>query len=208
MDLTYKTSQCKVLDADKGKPIVAQVSTAAVDSDGDVIWQSPSEHGDGWLLDDFNKRGGRVYWMHNPFVPNLASAKAWVDDERLLMAVNFDLEDELAATLDRKIRAGYIDEWSVGFQPVKYEPRAERGLDIYTSRLFEVSVVNQGANPATAVMSKSMADAADLVKLFEDRLRNVEAVLMRQEREKREAAERRLANALEAIKAKNIRAGV
>ena len=181
-DMLYKVHQCKVLDADLGKPIVAQVSTADVDSDGDVIWQEPTEKGRGWLLDGFNKRGGRVYWMHNPFVPNLAKARAWTDAGQLMLSVDFDREDELAASLDRKIRSGYLDEWSVGFRPVKYEQREKGGLDIYESELWEVSVVNQGANANTAVLAKvakQFGESMDLIEMYESRIRNLESEVMR-----------------------------
>jgi hypothetical protein len=205
MDMIYKTHQCKVLDAPAGKPIVAQVSTADVDSDGDVIWQTENEHGKGWLLDDFNKRNGRVYWMHNPWVPNLAKARAWVDGGRLLLSAEFDPNDELAVVVDRKIRGGYIDEWSVGFKPMVTKPRDGRGMDIYEALLFEVSVVNQGANYDTAVLDKmagGIADAANVARTFETRLKGIEAAIMRIDMRYSEAAHASLQQEMAALKAK------
>lgn len=202
MDIKHKLHQCKILDADRGKPIVAVVSTQDVDSDGDVIYQAESERGQGWKLDGFNKRGGRIYWMHNPFMPNLAKASATVDDGRLLLSVSFDPDDPDAVKLDRKIRGGYIDEWSVGFVPNmdKSEPNSHGGHNIYEAELWEVSVVNQGANPETATLQKSFfQDAADIVKMYEDRIKNLETLVMRMSNEKQADREHVLREAYEAI---------
>ena len=182
MEMIYKTAVCKVLEADRSKPIIARVSTASIDMQGDVIWQQENEHGKGWLLNDFNQRGGRIYWMHNPWVPNLARAKAWVDQSGLMLSVVFDEKDELAATLDRKVRDGYLDEWSVGFEPTATKPRDGGGLDIYEAKLWEVSLVNQGANMETATVQKglaSIADAAAVAAMYDDRLRGIEAEIMK-----------------------------
>jgi len=199
MEMIHKVRSCKVLDAPKGKPIVAVVSTQERDVDNDVIYQGPSDKGRGWLLDKFNARGGRVYWMHNPWIPNLAKASARVDSERLLLSVEFDLEDQLAATLDRKIRAGYLDEWSVGFIPSEKVPNEAGGFDIYEAELWEVSVVNQGANEATGVLAKGFYDAADVLKLYDDRLRNVESMLMREQRVRAEREQKAIASAIEVL---------
>ena len=165
-----KVMAAKVVEAPAGKPIVALVSTENVDLAGDVIRQAATDKGRGWMLDDFNKRG-RVYWMHNPLVPNLAKATARVDQSGLLLSVEFDQGDEFARELDRKYREGFLTEWSVGFHPVKYEPNEHGGYDFFEQTLDEVSAVNQGMNPDTRTISKALAgymDATSDVKALVD----------------------------------------
>lgn len=192
MDTVRKLWTGKVIDAPKGKPIVAVVSTQEPDHVGDVIYTSRSDKGQGWILDDYNRRG-RVYWMHDPFRPNLAKASAQVDGARLLLRVEFDLKDEFAAELDRKYREGYLDEWSVGFMPAegKYTKNSHGGYDFYEQRLDEVSAVNQGMNPHTETISKGILDAQAEVRVliegYERRLREVEAAVMKAETERDEA---------------------
>lgn len=208
MDTRRKLYTGKVIDAQKGGPIVAVVSTDDVDYAGDVIVQGHTEKGAGWLLDDYNSRG-RVYWMHDPFRPNLANASAAVDDGRLLLRVSFDMADPFAAELDRKYREGFLTEWSVGFRPVegKYEPNEQGGFTFYEQILDEVSAVNQGMNPGTRTVSKAyddyvleMADARQALDGYERRLREVEAQMMRMATERDEYKARDLLDALAEMK--------
>jgi len=188
METRRKLFTGKVIDAPAGKPIVAVVSTSDPDLIGDVIHQGPNDRGKGWLLDDFNARG-RVYWMHDPFRPNLAKASAKVDGTRLLLSVQFDQGDDFARELDRKYREGYLTEWSVGFRPVEYDENNEHGgWTIYEAALDEVSAVNQGMHPGTGVISKAYNDYADMaaevttaLDSYDKRLREIEAAVMRME---------------------------
>lgn len=202
MDIKRKVMTGKVVDAPKGKPIVAVVSTEDVDLAGDIIKQGPNDEGQGWITDGFNQ-GGRIYWMHNPMLPNLAKATARVDDDRLLLSVEFDQGDEFAREIDRKYREGYLTEWSVGFRPVegKYIDNEHGGFTFFEQVLDEVSAVNQGMNPNTSTISKGFADYLDavseyraIIDQYERRLRDVEAYILRaqaarDEDEAREALE-------------------
>jgi hypothetical protein len=208
MDIRNKVMHCKVLDAAKGKPIVAQVSTEDVDLAGDVIVQGPNDVGEGWVLDGFNKRG-RIYWMHNPLQPSLARANAKVDGGRLLLSVNFDEGDEFAMLLDHKYRAGVLDEWSVGFRPVKgkYVENDHGGLTFYEQTLEEVSAVNQGMNPNTTTISKALAGYMDsaaeikaVIQSYDDRLRSIEGAIIRMEKAADEQKAKTLLDAYESLK--------
>ncbi|HOX27464.1 MAG TPA: HK97 family phage prohead protease [Candidatus Krumholzibacteria bacterium] len=205
MDTRRKIFVGKTIEATKGKPIVAVASTDEPDLIGDVIYQGPNERGKGWLLDDYNKRDGRVYWMHDPFQPNLAKASARVDGNRLLLTVQFDMADPFAAELDRKYREGFLSEWSVGFRPRVYDEHNDSGgWTFYEQDLREVSAVNQGMHPGTAVISKAWTDyvgaAAEIKSTldgFDSRLREIEAAIMRGETEK---SERRIQAMLDEIR--------
>jgi len=203
METRRKLFTGKVVEAGEGQPIVAVVSTEVPDLIGDVMIQGKNDRGAGWLLDDFNSRG-RVYWMHDPFRPNLAKASAKVDGKQLLLSVEFDMADPFAAELDRKYREGYLTEWSVGFKPTsaeKMEANDHGGSTFYEQELYEVSAVNQGMNPGTGVISKGFSEyieAADQFKTFDNRLRELESIAMRSEGE-------RYAQTLERIKAMNER---
>lgn len=157
MELTRKVMTGSVVEKADGRPLVALVSRPNADLVGDVIKSLPNERGNGWQVDDFNKRGGRINWMHDVFRPNLAKAKARPSEEGLLLEVTFDLKDAFAAEIDRKYREGYLDEWSVGFYGVKdkMEPNDDGGFTFFEAKLSEVSAVNAGMHPETATLAKS-----------------------------------------------------
>jgi HK97 family phage prohead protease len=207
MDMRRKLYTGKVIDAPSDGPIVAVVSTDEVDYAGDILVQGKNEKGDGWLLDDYNSRG-RVYWMHDPFRPNLANATAAVDDGRLLLKVQFDEADPFAAEIARKYREGFLSEWSVGFRPVegKYEPNEQGGFTFYEQQLDEVSAVNQGMNPGTRTVSKAYAEYVDMaaevamrLDQYEQRLRVLEGEVMRAARSSEDRAEKVVLDALKEL---------
>ena len=157
MEITRKVMACTVVEKAAGKPLVALVSCPTADYVGDIIKSMPNERGKGWLVDDFNKRGGRINWMHDVFRPNLAKAKARPSEDGLVLEVDFDLKDSFAAELDRKFREGFLDEWSVGFYGVegKAEANDMGGRTFYEAKLSEVSAVNTGMHPETQTLAKS-----------------------------------------------------
>jgi hypothetical protein len=195
----------EVIERADGKPLVAIVSTEAVDSYGDIIHQGPTDKGRGWMLDRFNK-SPRTYWMHDPTIPNLVTSesRAWLDTAGLMFSPAFDMPDTFAAELDRKYRANVLSEWSVGFRAVVRDPRGEGvfGEHFWEQTLMEVSAVNRGANPDTDTIAKGLgffpediddqeisaiallkSELADYRAEFEQRLRAIEGSLMRGSRE-------------------------
>jgi len=188
MEIQRKVFTGELVKSDADKPIVAIVSTEQVDLAGDVIVQGANEAGMGWVLDDFNRRG-RIYWMHDPMRPNLAKARARVENGRLLLDVEFDKKDQFASEIERKYRDGFLTEWSVGFRPVKYTENDHGGYTFFEQVLDEVSAVNQGMNPGTATVAKAYGDWADraaevkaILDGYEQRLREVEGAIMRASR--------------------------
>lgn len=151
-----KTFAGELVEKEEGKPLVAVVSTEDLDSDGDIIRHEANDRGKGWQLDRFNK-SPRVFWMHDKTTPNLAKGKAVVQNKRLLLHVVFDPQDALAQKLDQKYRDGYLTEWSVGFKARKEHasPLDSGGFEFFETTLREVSAVNMGANPSTAMVQKA-----------------------------------------------------
>jgi hypothetical protein len=69
---------------------------------------------DGWLLDNF--RANPVFlWMHNPGTPPIGRVNARQEAGELRAGVTFDRDDELAVTVERKYRAGFLNAVSVGW---------------------------------------------------------------------------------------------
>jgi hypothetical protein len=69
---------------------------------------------DGWLLDNF--RANPVFlWMHNPGQPPIGRVNARQEAGELRAGVTFDRDDDLATTVERKYRAGFLNAVSVGW---------------------------------------------------------------------------------------------
>ena len=148
------------IKADDGAPIVRLISTASVDHDGDIIWQGPNEKGRGWLLDQYNANP-KIFFGHQTWEMPLGGGRAYLAKHpahglALFHEDDFDLADPNAATLEGKVRRGYIKESSVGFIGTVMAPRegSAYGREFYEQRLLEATYCNWGANPDTEVMAK------------------------------------------------------
>ena len=150
----FKTEQ-----ATDGKPIKFVASTAKPDRYGDVVDQK------GWDLRAYN-RNPVVLFNHNPAQMPIGKGKAYVENEQLMLEVEFDQKDEMAKTIEQKVRDGYINAVSVGFQPSKTIARAslppdhpyygKSGSYFQASELLEVSIVTIPANNE-ATLSKQFS---------------------------------------------------
>lgn len=127
-------------------------STEVVDRMGEVIKQ------DGWELKNFNKNPV-LLWAHNAGltadIPPIGKVlKVWMDGlrkKRLMFKVQFDMADPFAAEIARKFKEGYLNAFSVGFQPL------EREDNVYTkSELLEISAVPVPANPEALSVLRSL----------------------------------------------------
>jgi hypothetical protein len=73
---------------------------------------------DGWLLDNF--QANPVFlWMHNPGQPPIGRVNARLEGGELRAGVTFDRDDDLATTVERKYRTGFLNAVSVGWGFVK-----------------------------------------------------------------------------------------
>lgn len=151
----FKSFQTKQLAQDK--PIKFVASTANPDRYGDVVDQK------GWDLRAYN-RNPVVLFNHNPTQMPIGKGKAYVENEQLMLEVEFDQNDEMAKTIEQKVRDGYINAVSVGFQPSKTIARSSLPADhpyygksgsyFAKSELLEVSIVTIPANNE-ATLSKN-----------------------------------------------------
>lgn len=136
-------------------------STSVVDRMGDVIEQ------DGWDLAAF-KENPVILWGHNVREerPPIGTAlKVWVEGKgkkaKLMFNIKFDLQDTFAAEIYRKIKDGFINTVSVGFQPTEFEAIDPddwwSGLRYLKQSLLELSVVPVPANPEALIGLRSLA---------------------------------------------------
>jgi HK97 family phage prohead protease len=153
----FKNFQAKQTTQDK--PIRFVASTANPDRYGDVVDQK------GWDLRAYN-RNPVVLFNHNPAQMPIGKGKAYVENEQLMLEVEFDQKDDMAKTIEQKVRDGYINAVSVGFQPSKTIARASLPADhpyhgksgsyFQASELLEVSIVTIPANNE-ATLSKQFS---------------------------------------------------
>lgn len=125
----------------------AVLSTDKIDAHGEHISVSGIQ-----LIKD---KTYRIYWNHQKWgeqLPIGTWVRIWKSGGKLLGRGQFDLEDEFAAKVYKKVQAGIIDEVSVGLRGELWDTTT----DTWTkSTLTEVSVVSEGANPDAKVTNKS-----------------------------------------------------
>jgi len=153
----FKNFQAKQTAQDK--PIKFVASTASPDRYGDVVDQK------GWDLSAYN-RNPVVLFNHNPSQMPIGKGRAYVENEQLMLEVEFDQKDDMAKTIEQKVRDGYINAVSVGFQPSKTIARSslpsdhpyhgKSGSYFQASELLEVSIVTIPANNE-ATLSKQFS---------------------------------------------------
>ena len=153
----FKNFQAKQTTQDK--PIKFVASTSNPDRYGDVVDQK------GWDLRAYN-RNPVVLFNHNPAQMPIGKGKAYVENEQLMLEVEFDQKDEMAKTIEQKVRDGFINAVSVGFQPSKSIARSslpsdhpyhgKSGSYFQASELLEVSIVTIPANNE-ATLSKQFS---------------------------------------------------
>jgi len=139
-------------------------STNVLDRMGDIITQA------GWDLKYYKKTNPVILWGHNRKEDRPPIGKAlrvWIEDKgektaKLMFKVKFDLQDNFAKEILRKIKDGFINTVSVGFKPIEWEELSEDdpfGGRRYTKQeLLELSFVPVPANPEAVVALKEMDD--------------------------------------------------
>jgi len=121
----------------------AIASTSVVDRTGDIIDQS------GWDLSNFLKNP-QFLWGHNlrDYRPPIGKVeKIWLEGDRLMFRPRFDLKDPFAKELFRKVKEGFLNAFSVGFNPLEID-----GNTFTKSELLEISLVAVPANQEALVV--------------------------------------------------------
>jgi hypothetical protein len=98
---------------------------------------------------------GHEYWGRNQ-LPIGRAATTTVEGAQLLVEPEFDQDDEFAVEVERKLRAGYLNAVSIGFDV------HDLGEDGVPARweLFEVSVVPLPMDPAALVAARGAAESS------------------------------------------------
>lgn len=158
-------------------------STETPDRYGDVISQR------GWQLESY-KKNPIVLLNHDSGALPIGKGMVNLKNGQLLIDVEFDMDDPLAANVARKAKNGFINAVSVGFQPLESVLRREldpkspiygkKGQYFKRSELLEVSIVTIPANSEATMLGKMGGSYLDenLIKEY------IEEIVSRQIQEK------------------------
>lgn len=94
---------------------------------------------------------GHNYWGRES-LPIGRAVTTEVDGPRLLQDVEFDADDEFAATVDRKVRSGFLNAVSIGFEAFDID---DAGVPARWE-LFETSVVPLPLDPSALVEGRDL----------------------------------------------------
>lgn len=147
---------------------------------------TPDRYGDiidvrGWVLDNY-KRNNVILLNHDSNQLPIARGNVYVRNDKLIVDVEFDTEDERAKEVQRKVKAGFMNAVSVGFRPLESKSRSElptdnkyygqRGMYYSKAELLEVSIVTIPANGEATMLEQKFYNA-----MKEEILREVKEVI-------------------------------
>ncbi|CAM3246101.1 primosomal replication protein N [Corallococcus sp. ZKHCc1 1396] len=144
-------------------------------SDGDFDRYSDRLNVKGWRIDGYNANGV-VLFNHDdgahsaitgaePPLP-IGKGRVYVENDALMIDVEFDDEDDFAKRVERKVAKGILNAVSVRYLmlPGHYRQNERGGFDCDAQELLEVSIVTIPAN-ARAVRAKSLdGEGEDIVE--------------------------------------------
>ena len=160
------------------------VTRAAVEGEKDIVsfvasTSNPDRYGDiinqkGWDVTKYRKNN--VILLNHNATSQLPIGRGEVEivDGKLMVDIEFDMGDALAAEVARKVKAGFMGAVSVGFNAVESTPRSmlkkdnkyysTRGQFFKSAELLEISIVTIPAN-GDAVAAKNFMGSNRLFKL-------------------------------------------
>lgn len=140
-------------------PFEFVMSDESVDRVGDVI------RAKGWDLKDFNNNPVAL-WGHNHDKPIGVWENVRVAGKKLIGRLKLAKEGTSAEidTIRSLVEQRILKSVSVGFQPVKAEPRKGGGVEFISQKLHECSLVAVPANPNALAIAKNLG--ADPAKIF------------------------------------------
>lgn len=121
-----------------GSPITFIASTGEVARDGLVIDQ------DGWILDNY-RANNVILWSHDYFSrpPIGKGENLRLEDGNLKVDIVFDQDDEFARSIESKVRNGFLNAVSVGWDIKEFAPgKGDAPSKSLVSELLDISVVN------------------------------------------------------------------
>lgn len=144
--MTKRSLNAYAVRTDPGKPVTWLASTPnKLEADGMRI---PI---DAWDLTDFDKRGRPLLYGHEYQRPPIGRVTKIEKTPRGLIAESiFDERDPFAAEIARKVREGWLNCCSVGFQVLD-----RKGDTITRASLLELSVTPISADPDAVVLARS-----------------------------------------------------
>tara|TARA_R100000655_G_scaffold93154_1_gene134397 strand:- start:205 stop:996 length:792 start_codon:yes stop_codon:yes gene_type:complete len=158
--MQYRSIDAEIVKAgnDDDKKLVSFIaSTSSPDRYGDVINQN------GWSLEKYRKNPV-ILLNHNANQLPIGRGDVDVIDGKLMVDIEFDMNDPIAAEVARKTKGGFMSAVSVGFNPIDSTPRsmlskdnpyhAARGEYFERAELLEISIVTIPAN-GEAVAAKN-----------------------------------------------------
>ena len=150
-------------------------SSATPDRYGDIIDVK------GRVLDNY-KRNNVILLNHDSNQLPIARGNVYVRNDKLIVDVEFDSEDERAKEVERKVKAGFMNAVSVGFRPLESKSRSElptdhkyygqRGMYYSKAELLEVSIVTIPANGEATMLEQKFYNA-----MKEEILREVKSAI-------------------------------
>lgn len=151
-------------ESEERGPVTFIASTDTPDRYDDVVGQN-------WSLEAF-ERNPVILFNHNPQKMPIGKGRAYVEDGRLMIDVEFDENDEDARKIEDKVRRGFISAVSVGFQPLEavlrstlpegHKYRGSNGYYFSKNELLEVSVVTIPANNEATLTAKNYRSSLSL----------------------------------------------
>lgn len=150
-------------------------SSATPDRYGDIIDQK------GWILENY-KKNPVVLLNHDSNQLPIGKGNVYLRDDKLVIDVEFDSEDERAKEVERKAKKGFMNAVSVGFRPLESKSRSElpedneyygqRGMYYSKAELLEVSIVTIPANGEATMLEQKFYNA-----IKEEILREVKSAI-------------------------------
>lgn len=116
----------------------------------------------GGRLDNYKRAGGPFLWVHDYRRPPIGRADIRIEDSRLLADVEFDLDDEFAASVASKYDRGFMRAVSIGWDVLE-----QKGRDIVAWELLDISAVPVGAD-ADALLARHLTSLNELLRLDPD----------------------------------------
>lgn len=142
MNKLFTTGQVKEINVEERR-LTAYASTRDVDRDGDVILP------DSWRKSITTFESVPLMWAHEYNVPPVGKATNFkIDAKGLLFDATF-ADTTFANEIWKLYQDGFLDSFSVGFRPLKWDEGGEKGASrtFIETELLEVSAVPVPANP-------------------------------------------------------------